>query len=382
MRATRRRVGRSLPTRCKSGILRGFNFLEDARMSALSPSKSLDSPPRSVEELEERLSRPSPQAIEAMGRMQGDLLLLGVGGKMGPTLARMAVRASEAAGVRRRVLGVSRFTSAVARQRLEACGVETIACDLLDERAVAALPDVPNVLYMTGMKFGASGNPGMTWAMNCYAPAVACRRYSTSRIVAFSTGNVYGLTPVAGGGSVESDPARPDGEYSMTALGRERMFQYFSAEQGTPVALLRLNYATELRYGVLVDLALQVQAGAPVDISMGHVNVIWLADANAMTLAAFDHVAPGATILNLAGADILPLADVARQFAARFGKSVELVGAAGPDALLNNGRASYPLLGAPQVDAARMIEWTADWVARGGENLGKPTHFQVRNGKF
>ena len=338
--------------------------------------------PRSVEELEERLSRPSPAAIAAMQRLEGDLVLLGVGGKMGPTLARMARRASDAAGASRRIFGVSRFTSPVARQRLEDCGVETIPCDLLDPRAAEQLPDAANVIYMTGMKFGASGNPGTTWAMNCYAPAVACRRYASSRIVAFSTGNVYGLTSVAGGGSVETDAPRPDGEYAMTALGRERMFQYFSSAQGTPTVLLRLNYATELRYGVLVDLARNVHAGEPVDVSMGHVNVIWLADANAMTLAAFDHVAPGARILNLAGADILSLADVARRYGERMGRDVQLVGQSGPDALLNNGHASYPLLGAPQVDARTMIDWTADWVARGGENLGKPTHFQVRNGKF
>lgn len=338
--------------------------------------------PRSVEELEELLSRPTPRAVEAMRRLNGDLVILGVGGKMGPTLARMARRASDEAGVPRRIWGVSRFTSAAARERLDAHGVETVACDLLDDRAVTRLPDAPNVLFMTGMKFGAADNPGLAWAMNCYAPSIVCRRYASSRVVAFSTGNVYGLVPVSSGGSVETDPPRPDGEYAMMALGRERMFQYFSLAQRTSVALVRLNYATELRYGVLVDLAREIHAGHAIDVTMGHVNVLWLADANAMTLAAFDHVESPARIINMAGPEVLSLRQVARQFGRLLGRAVTCVGEERPDALLNNGRAGYPLLGTPAVSAAQMIRWTADWVARGGENLGKPTHFQVRDGRF
>ena len=343
---------------------------------------SLPPAPQSVEELEDNLSTPSERAIDAMRRLDGDLVLLGVGGKMGPTLARMARRASDAAGVRRRIWGVSRFGSPGLRERLESWGVETISCDLLDEAQVARLPDAANVIYMTGMKFGASANPPLTWAMNCLAPSIACRRYARSRIVAFSTGNVYGLVPVASGGSVETDPPRPDGEYAMTTLGRERMFQYHSQVQQTPIALLRLNYATELRYGVLVDMARDVAAGRPVDISMGHVNVIWLTDANAMTLAAFDHVAAPARIINLAGGEILNMRSVCEQFGRTLDRTPSFVGHEGPDALLNNGHGGFPLLGQPQVDAAQMIRWTADWVARGGENYGKPTHFQTRSGKF
>lgn len=338
--------------------------------------------PRSVVELEERLSRPTRRAVEAMGRMQGDLVIVGVGGKMGPTLARMARRASDEAGVKRRIWGVSRFTSDKARRSLEECGAETIACDVLDPDAATQLPAAPNVLFMTGFKFGAADNPGLTWAMNCYAPAVVCRRYASSRIVAFSTGNVYGMVPVSSGGSVETDALRPDGEYAMTALGRERMFQYFSQSQGTPVLLARLNYATELRYGVLVDLALEVHAGRPIDISMGHVNVLWLADANAMTLAAFDHPASPARIVNMAGAEILNLRSVALKFGQLMGRDVTFVGQERTDALLNNGHGGYSFLGEPSTSAETMIRWTADWVARGGENLGKPTHFQVRDGKF
>ena len=343
---------------------------------------SLPPAPRSVEELEDILSTPSERAIDALRRLDGDLVLLGVGGKMGPTLARMARRASDVAGVKRRIFGVSRFNSPGLRERLEGWGVETISCDLLDHDGVARLPDAPNVIYMTGMKFGASANPPLTWAMNCLAPSLVCRRYAQSRIVAFSTGNVYGLVPVASGGSVETDAPRPDGEYSMTALGRERMFQYFSQVQQTPVALLRLNYATELRYGVLVDMARDVAAGRPVDISMGHVNVIWLTDANAMTLAAFDHVAAPARIINLAGGEILNMREVCHEFGQQLNQTPTIIGQEGPDALLNNGRGAFSLLGTPQVDAQQMIRWTADWVARGGENYGKPTHFQTRSGKF
>ncbi|MFO0869566.1 MAG: NAD-dependent epimerase/dehydratase family protein [Pirellulales bacterium] len=351
-------------------------------MSREAPNSLHPAAPQSVEELEELLSRPTPRAVDAMRRLTGDLLILGVGGKMGPTLARMARRASDAAGVPRTIWGVSRFTSPATRARLEAQGITTIACDLLDAAAVDQLPSAPNVLFMTGMKFGAAHDPPLAWAMNCHAPALVCQKYRTSRIVAFSTGNVYGLVPVASGGSRETDPPRPDGEYAMMALGRERMFQYFSATHNTPVALVRLNYATELRYGVLVDLALDVHAGRPVDVSMGFVNVLWLADANAMTLAAFDHVAAPARIINMAGPEILRLRDVAQRMAAQFGVPVQLTGSEGPDALLNDGRGGYPLLGHPVTTADDMIRWTVAWVARGGENLGKPTRFQVRDGKF
>lgn len=338
--------------------------------------------PATVAELELQLSEPTARTIESLGRLSGDLVILGVGGKMGPTLARLARRASEAAGVKRRIIGVSRFQTAGVREKLDAWGIETVACDLLDEGSVSELPEAANVLYMTGFKFGATRNPPLTWAMNCYTPALVCQRYARSRMVAFSTGNVYGPTAVSRGGSVESDEPRPDGEYSMTALGRERMFQYFSESRGIPTALLRLNYATELRYGVLVDLALQVRDERPIDVTLGYVNVIWLSDANNMALTAFEHVSSPARVINLAGPDILNLAQVSRQFGEWLGRRVQIVGEPDSQALLNNGAAGYPLLGLPQVTMERMMGWTADWVARGGELLGKPTHFQVRNGKF
>src|SRR2546426_11108791 len=250
----------------------------------------LDQPIETVEQLEDLLSEPTPGVIETLGRLEGDLILLGVAGKMGPTLARMAKRASDLAKVQRRVVGVSRFSSREQETQLQAHGIETIRCDLLDEESIARLPEVLNVIYMVGFKFGATGQEATTWAMNSYLPGVICRKFRRSKIVAFSTGNVYGLTPVSGGGSRETDVPNPVGEYAMSALGRERVCEYFSRSLKIPMALIRLNYAAELRYGVLVDLAQRVWAEQPIDLAMGYFNTIWQGDANAMTLQAFGHV--------------------------------------------------------------------------------------------
>jgi hypothetical protein len=341
-----------------------------------------DDIPQTVEELEEVLSRPSDQAVQALARVEGDIMLLGAGGKMGPTLARMAIRAVEAAGTRRRVFAVSRFSDSELCTRLREWGVETIVCDLLDERAVAELPRVPNVIFMTGMKFGASRNPSLTWAMNCYAPALICRRFRDSRVVAFSSGNVYAMAPADSQGSCESDIPAPWGEYSMTVLGRERMFDYFSRELSIPLVLLRLNYATELRYGVLVDIGCDVLAGRPVDVSTPRFNVIWQAEANAMTLAALEHVATPPEVINVAGPEILNVREVARQFGALMDKPVQFIGDEADTAYLSDGRKGHGMLGEVSVRAEQMIRWTADWLLHGGPTLGKPTHFQVRDGKF
>ena len=298
------------------------------------------SPPQTVAELEENLSIPSARAVAAMGRLSGDIILLGVGGKMGPTLARMAMRASQAAGIDRRVIGVSRFSEPGVRKRLEEHGVETIAGNLLDENFVASLPQVANVIYMAGFKFGASTDPSMTWAMNCHLPSLVCRKYRDSRIAAFSTGNVYGLVANDRGGSVETDVPNPVGEYAMAALGRERMFEYFSRSLHLPVVLLRLNYATELRYGVLVDLAQKVWTEQPIDLTMGHVNVIWQADANAMALSALEHTATPPFVVNVAGEEILSIRQTAEELGRLLDKPVHLTGSEAPDALLSNGQAA------------------------------------------
>jgi dTDP-4-dehydrorhamnose reductase len=331
--------------------------------------------------LDALLSEPTTRVVDTLSRMDGDIVVLGVAGKMGPTLARMARRAADLAGRPRRVIGVSRFTQRGAEQALQAHGIETIGCDLLDPEAVARLPRVPNVVYMAGRKFGSTGGEALTWAMNCQVPAVVCRHYAASRIVALSTGNVYGLVAVEAGGSTERDEPRPVGEYAMSCLGRERIFEYESRTRGVRVAMLRLNYAVEMRYGILVDLASRVLAGEPVPLEMGYVNVIWQGDANAMALCALEQVGSPPTVLNIAG-PALSVRETAEALARRLGRPVRFAGVESPDALLSNGTAGWSRLGAPRVDAATLIEWTADWLARGGITSGKPTRYESREGRF
>ena len=335
-----------------------------------------------VEQLEDLLSEPDQGVLDTLSRLDGDLLVLGAAGKMGPTLARMARRASDAAGVRRRVFAVSRFSAPGGEARLRAHGVETIRCDLLDPQQLAALPEVPNVLALAVMKFGATGQEALTWAMNCHLPGMISQKFRHSRIVAFSSGNVYGLAPVALAGSLETDALHPVGEYALSCVGRERVYEHFSRALGIPVALLRLNYAVELRYGVLADLARQVWAGEGIDLGMGHVNVIWQADANAMALRAFDHAASPPFVVNLAGPELLSVRRVAEEFGRLLGKPVSFRGSEGSDALLSNGQQGHRLFGYPRVSAQQAMHWVADWVRRGGESLGKPTHFEVRDGRF
>lgn len=338
--------------------------------------------PTNLEELDELLSRPTERVIESMRRLEGDLLLLGVGGKMGPTLARMARRASDAAGVSRRIVGVSRFSTAGLREQLEGWGVETIACDLLREDEVARLPAMENVVFMAGFKFGAQAAPARTWAMNCYVPALVGRKFSQSRIAAFSTGNVYGMVPVTGPGSREEEPLQPIGEYAMTAVGRERMFEYFSEREGFPLVLLRLNYANELRYGVLVDVARKVLDGEPIDVSMGHVNLIWQGDANAAALASLELADRPPLALNIAGPEVVRVRELSEHLGRLLGRAPQLTGSEQPDALLSDSSRCRERLGEPSVPLPWMIQWVADWVASGGEYLGKPTHFESRDGRF
>lgn len=339
-------------------------------------------PMATVDELEDRLSEPTPGAIETLARLDSDLMLLGAGGKMGPSLARMARRSFDAAGVRRRVLAVSRFGDGRAEGLLRSHGVETIRCDLLNPDQLQQLPDVPNIVFMTGRKFGSTGQEALTWAMNAYLPGLVCQKFRSSRIVAFSTGNVYGLTPVAQGGAVEEDVPRPIGEYAMSALGRERIFEYFSRQCGIPLVLLRLNYATELRYGVMVDVARRVFAGEPIDLAMGHLNAIWQGDANAAALQAFALTSSPPRLLNIAGPELLSVRRLAEQFGRLFGRSPVFCGSESEAAFLNNAQASHRLFGYPRVSAAQLVEWIAAWVQAGGEDLGKPTHFEVRDGGY
>lgn len=332
--------------------------------------------------LEELLSEPTPQVIETLSRIEGDLAILGVGGKMGPTLARMARRALDEAGKKSRVFGIARFSQVGLEERLRSWGIETVRCDLLDPDQPSRLPDASHVVSMTGMKFGASGQASMTWAMNCLVPVHICRRYHAAKMVAFSTGNVYGLTPVNLGGSREEDDLRPFGEYSLSAVGRERMYEHGSQTYRVPTMLLRLNYAVEMRYGVLVDLAGQVWRGEEIDVSMGHLNAIWQGDANAMALCAFDHVSLPAGVLNLAGPELLSVRRLAAELGRLLEKPVAIRGQEADDAFLSNAQRSHGLIGYPRISVQQMLEWIADWTRREMPLLGKPTKFQVRDGKF
>jgi hypothetical protein len=339
---------------------------------------------QTVEELEEALSRPTDYCIDALRKLDGDLLILGVAGKMGPTLARMAQRALVAANASSRVcvIGVARFSNPSHESELNAQGIKTIRADLLDQKQLDALPDAPNILYMPAMKFGSTGQEALTWAMNTYLAGMCAQRFAKSKIVAFSTGNVYGLSPVSSGGSTESGTLDAKGDYAQSCLGRERMFEHFSRTLKIPVALIRLNYATELRYGVMVDMAQKVWAGAEIDVSMGHFNAIWQGDANAMTLASFSHVATPPFVLNVAGPELLSTREVCQEFGRLMNKPPKFVGVEAPDALISNGSLGHKLFGFPRVTAAQMIEWIASWVMAGGASLGKPTHFETRDGKY
>jgi len=340
----------------------------------------------SLAELEDRLSEPSPQTVAALAAAPGDIALIGAGGKMGPTLARMICRGLEQRGEQvrkdRRVFAVSRFTNRPIREQLDSLGVETIACDLLADDARRRLPEADNIIYMTGFKFGAARSPADAWAMNCLAPARVAEHYAARRLVAFSSGNVYGYTRPESGGSTEDDAPRPISEYGMTVLGRERMFEYFSRRCGSPTAILRLNYATEMRYGVLVDIGRRVAAGEPIDLGMGWVNVIWQGDANAAALVALAHGAAPARVLNLAGPEILSVRQVAERFGELFGRPPEFTGSEAETALLNNASRGARLWGPPRIAAQQLIEWTAHWLDSGLPTWDKPTRYEVRDGRF
>ena len=335
--------------------------------------------PRDEDDLEERLSRPTPALTAALASVPGDLLVLGAGGKMGPSLARMARRADPS----RRVIAVSRWSNRDAADALEAHGVETVGADLLSPRDLAALPDVPNVVFMAGQKFGTTGAPTATWAMNAAVPAFVAERFAGARTVVFSTGNVYPLTPPARGGSRESDPPAPVGEYAFSCLARERIFGAAAARHHTPVAIVRLNYAHDLRYGVLTDLAQRVARGEPIDLAMGYVNVIWQGDANAYALAALAKAAtPDPFVVNVAGLETLRVADLARALGQRLGVEPVLAGTEGTDALLSDASHMRYLLDHTPLPVDTLLDWVAEWVRSGGPLLGKPTSFERRDGRF
>lgn len=334
------------------------------------------------EQLEQLLTAPNAADIDFVGRQRGDFVILGAGGKMGPTLARRLRLAIQSAGGSQRVIAVSRFESGPARDELESAGVEIIAADLLDPEAVRTLPKAENVLYLAGRKFGSTADPELTWAMNALVPAWVADHYRASRIVAFSTGNIYPFVSPEQGGSVETDVPAPRGEYAQSCLARERVFQYYSVKYGTPCLLYRLNYAIDLRYGVLVDLARQVLAGQAVDVSVPAFNVLWQGDANSYAIRSLELCESPARALNVTGPETLSTRRAAEFFADRFGCELRLKGEPGPLALLNNAGACHAALGYPSMSASELMEAVAVWVKAGGTTLNKATKFQVTDGKF
>jgi len=343
-------------------------------------TQALDLPARIADlaALEELMSRPSPDLVRALEAAPGDLMVLGVGGKMGPTLARMAKRAAPA----RRVIGVARFSEPGLRERLQADGVECVAADLLSREALAALPEAPNIVFMAGRKFGSTGSEWLTWAMNAHVPALVAERFARSRIVAFSTACVYPFVATAGNGAPESlPPTAPSGEYANSCVARERLFEHFSHAHGTPGRLLRLSYAIDMRYGVLHDVARKVLQHEPIDLAMGHANIIWQGEANDWALRSLAHCTTPTSALNLSGPKV-SIRAVAQALGERLGVAPVLVGREADTAWLVDCSEAFRLFGPPQVGLDRMLDWTADWVQRGGASLGKPTHYEARDGKY
>jgi nucleoside-diphosphate-sugar epimerase len=337
---------------------------------------------KTIYDLEDIMTTPSQALIDDMKKLDGDILVLGVGGKMGPTLAKLAKRAIDEAGIEKKVIGVSRFSSGELREELESCGIETLAADLLNDEDLDKLPQVKNVIYMAGNKFGTKGNEHFTWAMNAYLPGRVAETFKNSRIVAFSTGNVYPLTSVLQGDCSEEQPVNPVGEYAQSCLGRERIFTHFSHKNETPLLLFRLNYAIDMRYGVLLEIAKQVFHEKPIDLSMGHVNVIWQGDANEYALRSLSLCSSPPKVLNITGPEKISVRWLATQFAQKFNKPVQFVNEESTTALLNNASQAHQLFGYPKVSLGQMIDWTADWIMNDGATHNKPSHFQERQGVY
>ena len=336
----------------------------------------------SVEELEDRLASPSVQDREAMERLSGDIVILGAGGKVGPSLARQVRRASDAAGVQRRVIAVSRFSSLAIATDLERAGIETLRCDLLHHEEVAQLPACENVLFLSGRKFGSSDRPDLTWAMNTVVPANVARHYRGCRSVVFSTGNVYAPVRTGMSGSVETDAPGPMGEYAQSCLGRERVFEYHSQQDGTRCVIFRLNYAVDLRYGVPVDIARNVYTGEPVNLSMGWFNAIWQGDANSYALRCLEFCACPPKVLNVTGPEKISVREVAEFFGSVFGRKPVFRGEESDYALLSDASLCHSLLGRPKVSVETLLAWVGHWVESGGPTLDKPTKFEVTDGRF
>lgn len=333
-------------------------------------------------ELEDTMAEPSDSDLECISRLRGDVLILGASGKIGPSLARRIHRAVTRTGSASRVMAASRFSSPDPRARLEAEGIRTIACDLLDPRQIAGLPRVEHVLFLAGRKFGTLDRTDLTWATNTVAPARVAEHFRQSRVVVFSTGNVYPMVPVSGPAPTEDDPPAPVGEYAQSCLGRERVIEFVSRQEGMPALIFRLNYAVDLRYGTLVDIARRVFAGEPVDLAMGFFNAIWQGDANSYALRSLELCSTPPAILNVTGPERISVREIAQWFGSAFGRPPRFVNGEGPLALLSDSSRCRARLGEPAVPLAVLRRWVAHWVQTGGSSLNQPTHFEVVDGRF
>ncbi len=340
--------------------------------------KSMPGKFESVRQLEEFMSTPSDSLVEYFRALKGDIMIIGAGGKIGPTMATMARRAADAAGVKKRVFAVD----VVPLTSLGERGIEPVQCDLLDRKAVGKLPQAENIVFMAGRKFGSSGSEWITWAMNVMVPHNVAEVCGNSRVAVFSTGCVYPVVDVSTGGSVETDPPEPIGEYAISCLGRERVFDYYAAEKGAKVVLIRLNYSLEMRYGVLVDIATKVFRGEPVDVTTGYMNGIWQGDCCDQVLRSFQYAASPSSILNVTGPELVSVRWIATRFGQLFGKQARIAGQENGRAYLSNAAKANALFGNPSVPIGKIMEWVADWIQRGGENLGKPTHFETQDGNY
>jgi len=337
---------------------------------------------KEVELTYKKLLEPSDDLVSEIAGLDGDILILGVGGKMGPALARVAKQAADKAGINKKIIGVARFSEPGLREELNGDGIETICADLLLDDQLRALPDIKNVLYLAGTKFGTTGNESLTWAMNSYLPGRIAQKYKNSRIVVFSTGNVYPLTPVVMGGADETLTPQPVGEYAQSCLGRERVFQYYSLKNNTPILIYRLNYANDVTYGVLLEVARSVKERRALDLRMGHVNVIWQGDANEMALKAFRHCAVPSKILNITGPETISVRWLANEFGKLLGETPQFINHEEDTALLSNAAESCRLFGYPKVPLKKMMELIVNWINEHGKMINKPTHFQERAGQF
>ncbi|HTL16567.1 MAG TPA: NAD-dependent epimerase/dehydratase family protein [Patescibacteria group bacterium] len=344
--------------------------------------KNLPNQIATEEDLEAFLAQPSATLVDFVKTLPSPLLILGAGGKMGPTLALLVRNAADAAGHPLRVIAASRFTDQTLAARLNQHGIETLSCDLLQAQCIQKLPEAPNILYLVGLKFGTTQNPASTWAVNTIVPTRVAERFPTARIVALSTGNVYPFSNVKSGGALEPDPLTPIGEYANAAVARERIFEFHSHSNRTPIALLRLFYAVELRYGVLVDIARAVYASEPVDLSNGYFNCIWQGDANEMIIRALSLATVPSAAWNLCRPEIFSVRQVAGRFGELFDRPPIYKGEESATALLGNSSALCARVGTPAISLEKMVSWITDWVKRDGRTLGKPTHFESRDGRY